>query len=175
MNIKTTFRQSAGAVMLVFLILVVGLFVVFGFGFAGHHLLDGSKIVPVYVAHAQTRGADSGAEYGFASVFKPALPAVVSIASSRMVKVPQMPFFNDPFFQQFFGGQIPRQPQEQRERGLGSGVIISPDGYILTNNHVVDKATDIRVMLPDKRQFTGKVIGTDPKTDIAVVKIDATN
>ena len=174
MNIKATFRQSAGAVMLVFLILVVGLFVVFAFGSTGHHVLDGSKIVPVYVAHAQTRGADPSAENGFASVFKPALPAVVSIASSRIVKVPQMPIFNDPFFQQFFGGQLPKGPQTQREGGLGSGVMISPDGYILTNNHVIDKATDIKVILADKREFAGKVIGADPSTDIAVVKIAAT-
>jgi len=68
---------------------------------------------------------------------------------------------------------MPRGPQQQRERGLGSGVIISPDGYILTNNHVVDKATEIKVLLSDKRQLSGKVIGTDPKTDIAVIKIDA--
>ncbi|HKV78705.1 MAG TPA: DegQ family serine endoprotease [Candidatus Sulfotelmatobacter sp.] len=149
--------------------------VVFAFGVAGHPLLDSSKIVPVFVAHAQTKGVDPSAESGFASVFKPALPAVVSIASSRIVKVPQMPFFNNPFFQQFFGGQLPRGPQEQREGGLGSGVIISPDGYILTNNHVIDKATDIKVMLADKRQFPGKVIGADPKTDIAVVKIAATD
>ena len=69
---------------------------------------------------------------------------------------------------------MPRTPQEQRERGLGSGVIVSPDGYILTNNHVIDKATDIKVMLPDKRTFPGKVVGADAKTDIAVVKIAAT-
>src|SRR5208282_835942 len=140
---------------------------------AGHNGL-GSREVPIYIS--QSAGAAGGAksnELGFAPLLKPALPAVVSITSSRVVKVPQSPFFNDPFFQQFFGGQG-RQPQEQRERGLGSGVIISPDGYILTNNHVVDKATDIKVLLPDKRQFTGKVIGTDPKTDVAVVKIEAT-
>jgi serine protease Do len=104
----------------------------------------------------------------------PALPAVVSISSSRIVKVPPMPFFNDPFFQQFFGGRVPRAPQQERERGLGSGVIVSPDGYVLTNNHVIDKATEIKVMLADKRQFPGKVVGADPKTDIAVVKIAAT-
>src|ERR1700741_3034147 len=174
MSLKAMFRRSAGAVALAVVIVIEGVLVVFAFGVAGHPLLDGSKIVPVYVAHAQTKGVDPSAEYGFATVFKPALPAVVSIASSRVVKVPQMPFFNDPFFQQFFGGQFPRGPQEQREQGLGSGVIISPDGYILTNNHVIDKATDIKVMLADKREFPGKVIGTDPKTDIAVVKIDAT-
>jgi serine protease Do len=174
MSVKAMFRQSAGMVILAAVILIGGLLVVFAFGGAGHRLLDGSKIVPVYVAHAQTRAIDPSAEYGFASVFKPALPAVVSIASSRIVKVPQTPFFNDRFFQQFFGGQFPSGPKEQREGGLGSGVIVSPDGYILTNNHVIAKATDIKVMLADKREFPGKVIGADPKTDIAVVKIAAT-
>jgi serine protease Do len=108
---------------------------------------------------------------GFAPVLKPALPTVVSITSSRVVKVPQMPLFNDPFFQQFFGGQAPQAPRQQREMGLGSGVIVSPDGYILTNNHVVDKASEIKVMLPDRRQFPGTIVGVDPKTDIAVLKI----
>lgn len=61
-------------------------------------------------------------------------------------------------------------PREQREHSLGSGVIVTEDGYILTNNHVVDKATDIKVALPDKREFKGKVVGSDPKTDVAVVK-----
>jgi serine protease Do len=65
-------------------------------------------------------------------------------------------------------------PREQREHSLGSGVIVSEDGYILTNNHVVDKATDIKIALPDKREFKGKVVGNDPKTDVAVVKISAT-
>jgi len=174
MNMRFKVRPSAGMLVLATVVLIECVLVVFAFGLAGHPLLGGSKIVPVYVAHAQTKGLDPSAGNGFASVFKPALPAVVSIASSRMVKVPQMPFFNDPFFQQFFGGHLPKGPQEQREGGLGSGVIVSSDGYILTNNHVIDKATDIKVMLSDKREFPGKVIGADPKTDIAVVKIDAT-
>jgi serine protease Do len=79
----------------------------------------------------------------------------------------------DPFFQQFFGdgpnGNIPR---ERRERSLGSGVIVSPEGYILTNNHVVDGATDIRVTLSDKRELKATIVGTDPKTDVAVLKVD---
>ncbi len=115
---------------------------------------------------------------GFAPVLKPALAAVVNISSSRIVKTPSTPsgpFFDDPFFRQFFGDQFFRQmPREQREHSLGSGVIVTQDGYILTNNHVVDKATDIKVALPDKREFRGKVVGSDPKTDVAVVKISAT-
>ena len=141
---------------------------------AGHPVVGGSR-VPVYITQARgAEGAVSGNGMGFAPLFKSALPAVVSITSSRVVKVPQNPFFNDPFFQQFFGGRGQRAPQEQRERGLGSGVIVSADGYILTNNHVVDNGTEIKVMLADKRQFSAKVIGTDPKTDIALVKIEAT-
>ena len=163
------------AILLGVIILVVG--AVLGVGataFAGHPVIGTSHGVPVYIA--DTASTESGAvpnPAGFAPVLKPDLPAVVSITSDRIVKTPQSPFFNDPFFQQFFGGQFPGPPQQQRERGLGSGVIISSDGYILTNNHVVDKGIDIKVMLADKRQFPGKVIGTDPKTDIAVVKIAA--
>ena len=141
---------------------------------AGHPVL-GAHGIPIYVAQTQAaERATGGNAAGFSSILKPALPAVVSITSSRIVKVPQQPFFNDPFFQQFFGGQMPRGPQQQKEMGLGSGVIVSPDGYILTNNHVIDKATDIKVILQDKRQLPGKLVGTDPKTDIAVVKIAAT-
>ncbi len=102
-------------------------------------------------------------------------PAVVNIQTTQVVKVQQSPFFNDPFFRQFFGdafggsGNIPR---EQREHSLGSGVIVSADGYVVTNNHVIAKASDIQVMLADKRVFKGKVLGADPQTDVAVVKIE---
>jgi len=156
-------------------LLLAGTVVGFGLTSWGAHPVLGSSAPPVIVnqGHDNTP-APAPNSLGFAPILKPALPAVVSITSSRMVNVPQFPFFNQPFFQQFFGGQLPQQPQQQREMGLGSGVIISADGYILTNNHVVAKSTDIKVMLPDKRQFPGKVVGTDPQTDIAVVKIAAT-
>lgn len=114
---------------------------------------------------------------GFSSVIKPALPAVVNIHSSKVVKqkAGSMPF-NDPFFRQFFGDQFGQQfqPHAEREQSLGSGVIVTSDGTILTNNHVIDGATDVKVDLSDKREFPAKVIGTDPKTDIAVLKINAT-
>jgi len=117
---------------------------------------------------------------GFAPVISKVVPAVVNIASTKVIKNPQAnsPMFSDPFFRQFFGDQFPQQfeiPKEQRERGLGSGVIVSSDGYVLTNNHVVESASDIQVSLSDKREFKAKVIGTDPRTDVAVLKIDATN
>ena len=129
--------------------------------------------------------ADEGpSRTGFAPVVKKVLPAVVNVSSSKVSKIPAE-FFgqtpDDPLFHQFFGNgsnrrsNTPRQAPEQREQGVGSGVIMTPDGYILTNNHVVDGATDVRVTLADKREFKAKVIGTDPKSDIAVLKIDATN
>ncbi|HIB54384.1 MAG TPA: DegQ family serine endoprotease [Nitrospirales bacterium] len=86
-------------------------------------------------------------------------------------------FFNDPFFRRFFGDEFGRQfqPPERRQQGIGSGVIVSSNGYILTNNHVIDQADEIRVVFGDKREFQGTLIGTDPKTDLAIIKIDATD
>jgi serine protease Do len=118
----------------------------------------------------------------FAPVVKRVLPAVVNISSSKMVKTSGMDMQGmDPMFRQFFGDQFGNQfngrrgPSQQRERSLGSGVIVASNGYILTNNHVVDDANDVRVTLSDKREFKARVIGTDPKTDVAVLKIDATD
>jgi serine protease Do len=104
-------------------------------------------------------------------------PAIVNISSTKTIKIKSMqsPFFDDPFFRRFFGdqfGQLER-PREHKESGLGSGVIVDKDGYILTNNHVIKDADEIKVKLSDKREFKGKVIGADPKTDLAVIKIDS--
>jgi Do/DeqQ family serine protease len=102
-------------------------------------------------------------------------PAVVRINASRTVttQVPEM--FNDPFFRNFFGSQIPSVPDKQVQRGLGSGFILSADGEIITNAHVVDGADEVSVTLKDGRTYKGRVLGTDPVTDVAVVKIDAEN
>jgi serine protease Do len=103
-------------------------------------------------------------------------PAVVNISTTQVVKTQASPFGMDPFFRQFFGNMPGfNVPREQREHALGSGVLVSPDGYIVTNNHVVKNASDIKVLLTDKRTFTGKLVGADPQTDVAVIKIDAHN
>lgn len=110
------------------------------------------------------------------NVVKEVGPAVVRIDASRTVTSRRGPeSFNDPFFQEFFGDRSPMQPQqsERTERGLGSGFITSSDGRIITNSHVVDGADTVEVTLKDGRKLEGRVLGTDPVTDIAVVKIEA--
>jgi serine protease Do len=113
----------------------------------------------------------------FAPLVKKEMPTVVNISTRQMVKVRQQSPFGDPqmddFFYRFFGG---RQPQrEQVRQSLGSGVIISSDGYILTNNHVVDMAKDIKVSLSDGRVLEAKLIGKSKEIDIALIKVDATD
>jgi serine protease Do len=146
---------------------------------SGHEVF-GAQNLDLRLAHGVEPISLGTFSNGFASVLKPALPAVVNIHTSKIVKSKgqMMPFFNDPMFKQFFGDQgfgQQQQPRNEREQSLGSGVIITPDGTIVTNNHVIDGASDIEVDLSDKREFKAKLIGTDAKTDIAVLKIDATN
>ncbi len=132
--------------------------------------------VPVFAD--TSRGAETGSITTFAPLVKRVMPAVVNISSSKVVK--DQPgeggqgLFNDPFFRQFFGGRAPQQeqPRSQRATSLGSGVVVSPDGYIITNNHVVDGATDVKVSFADKEEYPAKVIGTDKYTDVAVLKIN---
>jgi serine protease Do len=145
---------------------------------SGHSVLGATK-EGIVINKDVAPVALGGFANGFSTVIKPALPAVVNIRSSKVVKHngPNLsPFFNDPMFRQFFGDQFghgQQQPRSEREQSLGSGVIVSPDGTVLTNNHVIDGASDIHVYLNDKREFTAKLVGTDPKTDVAVLKIDA--
>ena len=102
-------------------------------------------------------------------------PSVVNVSSTKKAVSSELssPFSNDPFFKRFFGNEFPKKHQEHKRSGLGSGVIVDENGYILTNNHVIQGADEIKVKLADKREFKGKVIGTDQKTDIAVIKVDA--
>lgn len=102
-------------------------------------------------------------------------PAVVTIRSTERARAPQQfPFMDDPTFREFFGDRMPQQAP-RRVQGVGSGVIVNPDGYILTNHHVVDGALEIRVEMTDNRTFTAKLVGSDQPSDLAVLKIDATN
>jgi serine protease Do len=124
--------------------------------------------------------SEAAAGRGYSSVVKRVIPAVVNISSSKVTKNEVMNGSQnlDPFFRQFFGEDFGRRfnvPKERREKALGSGVIISPEGYILTNNHVVDHATDVTVTLHDKREMKARVVGADPRTDIAVLKIEGSN
>jgi serine protease Do len=144
---------------------------------SGHRLLDARHTPDVVTAAGRT--VDLGPlTSGFSSILQPVLGSVVNVSTSKVVKPQQgyAPFFNDPFFRQFFGNQFGQQfhSQPQVEHSLGSGVIVSADGYILTNNHVVDGATDIKVEMGHKLEYKAKLVGRDPRTDIAVLKIDAT-
>jgi serine protease DegQ len=112
----------------------------------------------------------NGAILSYADGARRATPAVVNIFTSKEVKLPRdHPLFNDPMFRRFFGDQF---SQRQQTSSLGSGVIVSHDGLILTNQHVVESADEIEVLLADGRRAKAKVVGTDPETDLAVLKIE---
>src|SRR6516162_1218964 len=118
----------------------------------------------------------SGPLLSYADVVNQVAPAVVTIRSSRRVRTPQQfPFFDDPFSQQFFGGRVPqaRGNSTTVEHALGSGVIVQPDGHILTNEHVIDGAEDIKVDLANRKTYSAKVVGSDAPSDLAVLKISA--
>ncbi len=111
----------------------------------------------------------------YADAAQKAMPAVVNVFSSKDGSLPADPRTKDPLFRYFFGDRNARKQQEEPAANLGSGVIVSPEGYILTNQHVVDGADQIEVALADGRTATAKVIGSDPETDLAVLKINMTN
>jgi S1-C subfamily serine protease len=114
----------------------------------------------------------SGAQ-DFTKIAAEGIKGVANISSLQVVRRPNSPFSDDPFFQYFFGDQDLNGSRDRRSLSLGSGVLVSPDGYIVTNNHVVgDNVREITVAFGDKREVAGKVIGTDPATDIALLKVD---
>jgi serine protease Do len=148
----------------------------------GHAVPDVSS-APIArpVATAPQPVLSGGGGQTFVEIAKAVKPAVVNIYASKSSGRGEGPHggpLDDPLFRKFFGDEFFRrfeqQPKDRKERGLGSGVIVESNGLIITNNHVVGKADEIRVTLSDKREFKAKLIGTDPKTDVAVVQIDAT-
>ena len=155
-------------------------------GFLGVRAATLPRLNPAATIQTAPRSA-AAAQRGYSSVVKKVVPAVVNISSSRVVKNDTTgmrgqqgmdPQDLEPFFRQFFGDNFGRNsqiPKERREKSLGSGVMVSPEGYILTNNHVVDHATEVTVTLSDKREMKARVVGTDPRTDVAVLKIEGSN
>lgn len=115
------------------------------------------------------------ASRAFSEIASAVSPSVVNISTVKVVRREVAPFFDDPFFDFFNPFRDFKSPKKWKEQSLGSGVIVSSDGYIITNNHVIEQADEIRVTLIDKRSFKARIIGADPKTDVAVVKIDAKN
>lgn len=113
----------------------------------------------------------TGGVVSYNAAVKVAAPAVVNIFTTQKVRQ-KNPLFNDPAFREFFGDQFPDSNQRPNENSLGSGVIVRKDGYILTNNHVIAQADQIVVSLQDGRRAEAKVVGMDPDTDLAVIKID---
>lgn len=160
-NLWLLFSQTAT-------ICLAGLFVV---GTLRPDLLNGmpqNAVVTVRQPASDAGGAPRASSYSDAA--KKAMPAVVNIYTMKAVKVQQHPLRDDPLFRFFFGDQP--EAQSQPSTNLGSGVIVSDSGYILTNSHVVEAADGIEVALTDTRRVTAKVVGTDPESDLAVLKID---
>lgn len=137
--------------------------------------------IPVYFCMASISHAAGLPPYAegqplpsLAPMLERSMPAVVNISTSTNIQVSENPLMQDPFFRQFFN--VPNQPRQLQRNSLGSGVIIdSNQGFVLTNNHVIDKADKIMVTLNDGRQLTAKLIGTDPEADVAIIQIPAEN
>src|SRR6202790_2226611 len=105
-------------------------------------------------------------------VIQATTPAIVYVRTEQVIRAEESPLFMDPMFRQFFGQAFPQIPREQKQHALGTGVIFDRNGYIVTNNHVIDHASTVEIMTTDKRMFKAKVVGTDPDIDMAVLKIE---
>lgn len=131
-------------------------------------------VVTLYENSNDNRNSSAAPTAGFSGAAQKVMPAVVNIYTSNEIKAPAHPFINDPRFRFFFGDQF-EDSAPQQNSSLGSGVIVSHDGFILTNHHVIEGADQIEVALSDGRKAKGRIIGSDPETDLAVIKVDIGN
>jgi len=122
--------------------------------------------------HEVTGSGTSAAPSSYAQAAAKSRPSVVNVFTSKQVRVPQNPFMEDPALRRFFGERLQQNNRTQRVANLGSGVIVSQEGYILTNHHVIEAADEIQVALADGQTMEAKVVGTDPDTDLAVLKVE---
>ncbi|MEW5768858.1 MAG: Do family serine endopeptidase [Pseudomonadota bacterium] len=129
---------------------------------------DGNAIT----IHEVARGGTPATASSYAAAAAKSRPAVVNIFTSKEVRAPQNPFMDDPVLRRFFGDRFRQDARTQRVSNLGSGVIVSHDGYILTNHHVVEAADEIQVALADGKTLNARLVGSDPETDLAVLKVD---
>jgi len=145
---------------------------VFGITEAVENRVDAKK--PAVIVDTRPISPEWKQATSFAPVIKRVSPSVVKVVTSgKAENANAEDLMNNPMFRQFFGQQGQRRLEMPKKQGLGSGVIVTQDGYILTNNHVIDHASEVKVALQDGREYSAKVVGTDPKTDLAVIKIDA--
>ncbi len=154
--------------------LFIGQSIVLGLAIAFVILLAWPRLAPnrvVVIRQAQSAPVSVAGPVSYADAVDIAAPAVVNINTAAVTTYRPQLFLNNPFFRQFFG-QLTGPPRKQLETSLGSGVIVSPSGYILTNYHVIKGAQEIEVFLKDGRHTPAQVIGTDPASDLAVLKID---
>ncbi|TDY01127.1 trypsin-like peptidase domain-containing protein [Thiohalophilus thiocyanatoxydans] len=134
----------------------------------------GNPVVEVREAPSREQPVRNSGPVSYADAVETAAPAVVNIHTKKLITREEHPLLDDPLFRRFFGEEF-GGPREREETNLGSGVIISDQGYILTSNHVIDGAEEIQIALPDQRSASATVVGTDPDTDLAVLKVELDN